>query len=106
MIIVEYLDVSGESPFAKWFDALDVWAARKVTAALARMQLGNLANAKGVGAGVLEFRIDVGPGYRLYFGRDGDTLIILLAGGTKRRQQADIMAAQERWLVYKQRRKG
>jgi putative addiction module killer protein len=58
-----------------------------------------------VGAGVLEYRIDFGPGYRVYFGRDGDSLVILLAGGTKRRQQHDIATAQVRWADYKKRRK-
>jgi putative addiction module killer protein len=60
---------------------------------------------KSVGSGVLEYRIDFGPGYRLYFGRDTDTLIILLAGGTKSRQQKDITAAQERWADYKKRKR-
>jgi putative addiction module killer protein len=70
------------------------------------MAQGNLSNTKGVGAGVLEYRIDAGPGYRIYFGRDGQTLIILLAGGTKRRQQRDIEAAQTRWTDYKKRKRG
>ena len=70
------------------------------------MEQGNLSNVKPVGGGVLEYRIDFGPGYRVYFGRDGDTLIILLAGGTKRRQQDDIAAAQTRWTEYKQRKGG
>jgi len=78
---------------------------QRVTVALARMSAGSLANTKGVGGGVLEYRIDAGPGYRIYFGRDGDTLVILLAGGTKRRQQKDIEAAQERWAEYKKRKK-
>ena len=66
------------------------------------MAAGNLSNAKSVGAGVLEFRIDFGPGYRVYFGRDGETLVILLTGGTKKRQQRDILAARAFWLDYKQ----
>lgn len=60
---------------------------------------------KGVGAGVLEYRIDFGPGYRIYFGRDGDQLVLLLGGGTKKRQQNDIEAARSRWGDYKRRRK-
>lgn len=59
---------------------------------------------KGVGAGVFEFRIDFGPGYRLYFGKDGETLIILLGGGTKKRQDRDITTAHERWSDYKRRK--
>jgi putative addiction module killer protein len=77
-----------------------------VTIALTRMGQGNFSNAKAVGAGVQEFRIDSGPGYRVYFGRDGERLIILLAGGTKRRQRKDIEAARARWADYKKRRKG
>ena len=105
MEIVEFLDAAGRSPFADWFDDLDAQAARKVTVALTRIGLGNLGITKGVGGGVLECKIDFGPGYRVYFGRDGETLIILLAGGTKRRQQDDIAAAKARWAEYKQRRK-
>ncbi|MBE7157276.1 MAG: type II toxin-antitoxin system RelE/ParE family toxin [Rhodospirillales bacterium] len=105
MEIREFLDARGGSPFASWFDDLDAQAAAKVTVALTRMERGNLANAKAVGGGVQEFRIDWGPGYRLYFGRDGNTLIILLCGGTKRRQQDDIAEAQAHWAEYKQRKK-
>ena len=68
-----------------------------------RMTAGNLSDTKSVGYGVLERRIDWGPGYRMYFGRDGSTIIILLGGGTKRRQQDDIAAAQARWADYKRR---
>jgi putative addiction module killer protein len=56
------------------------------------------------GSGVLEYRIDWGPGYRVYFGRDGDILVILLSGGTKKRQQRDIETAKELWIDYKARR--
>jgi putative addiction module killer protein len=91
--ILEYLDAAGDSPYRDWFDSLNAQAAAKVTVtvtvtvtvALTRIELGNLSNVKGVGAGVQEFRIDFGPGYRVYFGRDGDRLVILLAGGTKSR---------------------
>ena len=61
-------------------------------------------DAKGVGAGVFEYRIDFAPGYRVYFGKDGDTVVILLAGGTKKRQDRDIADAHERWPDYKKRR--
>jgi putative addiction module killer protein len=63
---------------------------------------GNLSNVKSVGGGVLEYRIEFGPGYRVYFGRDGETLVILLTGGTKRRRQRDIDAAHGFWQDYKQ----
>lgn len=105
MQILEYLDGTGRSPFGTWFDALDALAAAKVTVALARIDQGNWSNVKGVGTGVLEYRIHFGPGYRIYFGRDGDSLVILLGGGTKHRQQEDIRTASERWLDYKRRKK-
>lgn len=69
------------------------------------MERGNLSNVKGVGAGVHEYRLDFGPGYRVYFGRDGDTLIILLGGGTKKRQSNDIETAQDLWRTYKRRKR-
>ncbi len=80
-------------------------AAAKVTTALVRMEQGNLSNAKGVEAGVSEYRLDFSPGYRIYFDKGGDTLIILLGGGTKKRQQKDIEAAQDLWQEYKQRKR-
>lgn len=106
MQILEYIDASGRSPYRDWFESLNAQAAAKVTVALTRIELGNLSNAKGVGAGVQEFRIDFGPGYRVYFGRDGERLVILLAGGTKGRQQRDIETAQRRWADYKKRKRG
>ena len=105
MQVVEYLTASGGSPFGIWFGQLDTRAAAKVTVALARMEQGNLSDAKSVGAGVWERRIDFGPGYRLYFGRDGQRLVIVLAGGTKRRQQNDIEDAKARWKDHRARKK-
>jgi putative addiction module killer protein len=99
-----YLAGDGDSPFAHWFSGLDTAAAAKVSVALARLEQGNLSNAKGVGEGVLEYRIDWGPGYRVYFGRDGEILVILLTGGAKKRQQRDIDAAKTMWADYKRRR--
>ena len=99
-----YLASDGKSPFETWFAELESAAAAKVAVALARLETGNLSNAKGVGEGVLEYRIDWGPGYRVYFGRDGDTLVILLTGGTKRRQQRDIDTAKALWADYRRRR--
>jgi len=101
----EYLDSEGYSPYAKWFDRLNAAAAVKVATAVHRMELGNFSNVKGVGAGVYEYRIDFGPGYRIYFGKDGDRLVILLAGGTKKRQYADIAAAKGYWSDYKRRKR-
>jgi putative addiction module killer protein len=69
-----------------------------------RLELGNFSNVKGVGAGVFEYRIDVGPGYRIYFGKDGDALLIMLGGGTKKSQHRDIATAHVRWKDYKKRK--
>lgn len=101
-----YVAAGGEEPFADWFAGLDVLARAKVTRAIARMEQGNFSNVKSVGQGVLEYRIDFGPGYRIYFARDGETLVVLLAGGTKKRQQRDIDAAHRYWLDYKQGKRG
>ena len=98
MKVAEYLDPAGHSPFEAWFRRIEARAAVKVTVALARLEAGNLSNTKSVGGGVLEYRID--------YGRDGNTLILLLAGGTKQRQQRDIEDAHARWLDYKRRKRG
>jgi putative addiction module killer protein len=103
--VLEYLDQKGNSPFADWFNALDAQAAAKVSTAQTKLGLGNWSNVKGVGGGIYERVIDFGPGYRIYFGKDGDKVVILLAGGTKKRQDTDIINAKERWQDYKQRKK-
>lgn len=102
--IREYLDDRGRSPFGRWFERLNAQAAAKVTTAVSRMEAGNLTSVKSVGGGVSECRIDFGPGYRVYLGRDGDTLIVLLGGGTKNRQQTDIKHAHRLWHEYKHRK--
>ncbi|HVN63429.1 MAG TPA: type II toxin-antitoxin system RelE/ParE family toxin, partial [Candidatus Binataceae bacterium] len=81
--VLEYIDLGGQSPYRKWFDGLDAQAAAKVAIAIARIRQGNFSNVKGVGAGVYECRLDFGPGYRIYFGKDGERIVILLGGGTK-----------------------
>jgi putative addiction module killer protein len=103
--VVEYLDPHGRSAHSSWFEHLSAAAAAKVATALYRLSEGNFSNVKGVGNGVFERRIDFGPGYRIYFGKDGDTLVILLGGSTKERQPAAIAIAKERWADYR-RRKG
>ncbi len=103
--IREYLDVDGHSPFREWRSKLHPEARRKVTTALYRVGLGNFSNVRGVGAGVFECKINFGPGYRVYFGKDGERMVILLGGGTKQRQQNDISLALDRWEDYKRRKK-
>jgi len=102
--IVEYVSADGVSPFSEWFQKLDTKAALKVRTAIARMEVGNLGDSKSVGQGVLERRLTFGPGYRIYYGRDGDKIIILLTGGTKKRQDKDIERAKTLWLDFKQRK--
>jgi putative addiction module killer protein len=99
--ITEYVDLRGTCPFARWRNALDAATRARITVALDRVEQGNFASAKSVGAGVSELRLDFGPGYRIYFGREGERLVILLGGGTKSRQQADIKNAQALWQEYK-----
>jgi putative addiction module killer protein len=103
--VLEYLEPDGRSPYAEWFDNLNAPAAAKVAVALARLSQGNFSNAKSVGSGVYEYRIDFGPGYRMYYGRDGERIVVLLGGGTKKRQQRDIADALGRWKKYKLRKK-
>lgn len=99
--IREYHDASGRSPFRRWFSNLNAEAAQKVTTALYRLSLGNYSSVKSLGSGAYEFRINFGPGYRVYFGKDGERIIVLLGGGTKRRQQNDIRLALDYWEDHK-----
>lgn len=100
----EYIGADGQSPYGQWFVSLRPEARAKVAIALTRLEQGNISNVKSVGGGVLEWRIDFGPGYRIYLGRDGDRLIILLGGGTKKRQQRDIEAAMVLWRQYQHKK--
>ena len=99
----EYIE-NGHSLFARWFNKLDPVTAARVDRYLRRMEQGNRGDSKSVGGGVQELRIDYGPGYRIYYGRDGERLIILLAGGTKHSQSRDILEAKRRWTEYKKQR--
>lgn len=101
-----YVAADGQQPFATWFADLDGVASAKVTRAIVRLELGHFSNVKSVGEGVFEYRIDFGPGYRVYFGQDGQTVVILLTGGTKKRQQRDIDEAHSYWRDYKQSKRG
>jgi putative addiction module killer protein len=103
-IIVEYLK-GGASVFGNWFQSLDAHAAVKVTTALYRLEQGNFSNVKPVGEGVSEYKIDFGPGIRIYFGQDGDEFVILLGGGTKKMQRKEIKEAQMLWTQYKKEKK-
>lgn len=104
MNIEEYIREDGSTPFKKWFDGLSPEAAAKVTVAILRMEFGNLSSIKWFG-GIGEYKIDWGPGYRIYLIKDGDTLIVLLGGGTKKTQKADIDKAKSLCEEYKARKK-
>jgi putative addiction module killer protein len=103
MKLVEYVRKDGSVPFKAWFDALDSQAAAKVAVAALRLESGNTSNVKGIGK-IAEYRIDWGPGYRIYLGRDGAELILLLGGGTKRHQDRDIERAEILFAEYKARK--
>lgn len=102
---IEYLDAEGNSPFAKWFDSLNTQVALKINTYVTRLENGNFSNVEGVGAGVSELKINWGPGYRVYLAKDGEKLVILLGGGTKKRQQKDIEQAKLCWQGYKKQKK-
>ena len=93
------------SPFAEWFDELNPVTAARGDRYIRRLESGNFGAAKMLRDGVFELRLDFGPGYRVYFGRYGRIVVILLGGGSKRRQDADIAAAGARWQRYQQAKK-
>ncbi len=104
MIRIEEYVIDGRSPFHDWLKRLDVQARSAVAVALDRLEEGNTSNVKSIGKGAAELKINRGPGYRVYFGWDGKVMVILLGGGTKQRQQADIDLALRRWREYKKRK--
>jgi putative addiction module killer protein len=101
----EYIDANGKSPFAKWFDALDAVAAAKVRVYMTRVELGNYSNVEPIGAGLSEIKIDLGPGYRVYFRKEREILLLLLGGSNKKGQQKAINAAKLAWKKYESDRK-
>lgn len=92
-------------PFQEWLDSLDATLQQIVAVRLARIRRGLFGDAEPVGEGVFELKLDVGPGYRIYYGRDGKVVVILLHAGQKKRQSADIRAAQAFWQDYARRMK-
>ncbi|WP_277812155.1 type II toxin-antitoxin system RelE/ParE family toxin [Chromohalobacter canadensis] len=100
----EFLRDDGSSPYQEWFEGLDAQAAAKVATSEYRMSMGNTSNIKWF-EGIGEYRIDWGPGYRIYLARDGEQLIVLFGGGTKKRQQADIDNAKALRDEYKRRKR-
>jgi putative addiction module killer protein len=102
--VEEYLSKNGSNGYKKWFDALDPQVAAKVATAKLRLELGNTSSIKWFD-GMGEYIIDWGPGYRIYLARDGDSLIVLYGGGTKRSQKRDIERAKALLAEYKARKK-
>ena len=102
--VEEYICQDGSNPYKSWFDNLDFQAAAKIVTATLRLELGNTSNVKWFD-GIGEYVIDWGPGYRVYLAKDGEMLIILFGGGTKRGQQKDIERAKDLHLEYKARKK-
>jgi putative addiction module killer protein len=103
MTVVEYVREDGSNPYRAWFAGLHFEAAAKIATAVVRLELGKLSRVKWIGA-IGEYRVDWGPGYRIYLGKDGLKLIILLGGGAKQRQQTDIERAKTMWAEYKARK--
>ncbi len=103
-IVEELITEDGKSPFAKWVDSLSPEIAKRITSALYRMELGNLSNVK-MFDGIGEYKINTGPGYRIYLAKDGEKIIVLLGGGKKDSQQKDIASAKALWEDYKARKK-
>ena len=103
--VVHYVGRDGEDYFDRWLRRQSSDTRARVQTRIDRIELDNLGDHKSVGKGVFELRIHSGPGYRVYFGRDGGALVILLGGGTKRRQGRDIEVAQFRWAAYQQEKR-
>ena len=99
-----YQTAAGDRPFVEWLEGLtDRQSRAKIEARLARVASGTLGDVEPVGEGVLELRIDWGPGYRAYFARVGQVIVLLLCGGDKRTQQKDIDRAKDYFKDYKAR---
>jgi putative addiction module killer protein len=104
--IAIYETGDGQRPFKKWLDSLrDKATIARINARLARVEFGNFGDAKPVGNGVVELRLVFGSGYRIYYGLDGDKLVVLLTGGDKSTQEKDIKLAHDYWSDYLRRNK-
>jgi putative addiction module killer protein len=104
--LLEYITEDGNNPFHEWLASLKDRAARaRIRVRLNRVRLGNFGDCKPVGKGVNELRVDYGPGYRVYYGKSGSTIVILLCGGSKKAQSKDIQLAQAYWADFQRRSK-
>jgi putative addiction module killer protein len=104
MQIRHYLTATGRDPYQSWLDRLkDLRARVAIQRRVDRLALGNLGDHRRCGEGVWELRVDVGPGYRVYYAQAGATVVLLLCGGDKRSQAADIETARKYWKDYQRR---
>jgi putative addiction module killer protein len=100
--IIAYADAKGREPFTEWLQGLkDIEAKRRVVARLRRVGEGNYGDHKHIENGVYELRLFFGPGYRVYFGEDGESVVVLLGGGDKGAQERDIERALANWKDYR-----
>lgn len=100
--IQRYIALDGRVPYDEWFNSLrDINAQAKIISRLNRMPDGNLGDYRSVGEGVCELKIKYGPGYRIYFGQIGTTIVLLICGGDKSTQDRDIRQAKEYWTNYR-----
>ena len=103
--VVHYVAEDGTDYFEKWLQRQGTEVRARILTRIDRVELGNFGDHKGVGKGVSELRIDFGPGYRVYYGLDRKSLVILLTGGAKRRQRRDIQKAQACWRAYREEKR-
>jgi putative addiction module killer protein len=97
-----YQSAAGKRPYEDWFNGLrDIKGQARILARLIRVQQGNFGDSKSVGEGVQELRVQYGPGYRVYFAQEGNTLVILLGGSDKSDQKKAIQLAKEAWKDYR-----
>lgn len=103
--VIVYQTESGKQPYRDWLNGLkDQTVVGRIRARIDRVEQGNLGDHKSIGLGLMELRFKFGSGYRVYFGFDGDKLVVLLAGGDKRTQKKDIKQAHENWADYRRRK--
>ena len=106
MVVKIYRNGRGNEPFTEWLESIrDRGTQARIRNRLRRIELGNPGDHRSIGEGVFELRLHFGPGYRIYYGRVGDEVILLLAGGTKSDQQRDVQRAKRYWYEYKRSHK-
>jgi putative addiction module killer protein len=100
--IEKYVTTEGICLFDKWFNRLDATLQARIDVRLDRVSLGNFGDRKSLEGGIFELRFTFGAGYRIYFGLEGNQMVILLVGGSKKTQKKDIKTARSLWKAYQQ----